>query len=197
MQLIDKIKIFKKLNKAFFRANDFQKVLGLKNESVKKDLGRMVKKGLIKRLSRDVYVIWGQAIDSKKIASQLYAPYAYISFETALSLYGIINQIPYTVTMATYRPPKVRPFFDAEIVLRKIKKDLFFGYKLEGGMLIAEPEKALLDTLYLKSKGLAGLSEEELNLKELAKGKFLKMSKKFPLNVQKEAKRLAVRMKVG
>ena len=84
---------------------------------------------------------------------------------------------------------------DRSVIFRKVAKKLFFGYTLKDNIFIAEPEKALLDTLYLKSKGLTDLNEEELNLEDLSKDKFLKMSKKFPTNVQKEARRLAKRMK--
>jgi predicted transcriptional regulator of viral defense system len=190
MQAIDKINRLKKINKSFFTNEDLQKIFKLKKSSLKKVLWRMVQKELLKRLCRDVYVLPEQGIDIKKIASKLYSPYGYISFESALSSYGIINQIPYAVTIATYKSPKVRPFFTSEIILRRIKKELFFGYKLLGGALIAEPEKALLDTIYLKTKGLASLPEEELNLKGISKKRFFQMSRKFPANVQKEARRV-------
>jgi predicted transcriptional regulator of viral defense system len=195
MQMIDKITLLKKINKAFFTISDFQKILKLKPESIKKALSRMIKKGLIRRLGRNIYVLADKGGDIQQIASQFYAPDAYISFESALSKYGIINQIPYMVTMATYKSPKMRPFLESEIALRKIKKELFFGYKLIDNMLLAEPEKALLDTLYLKSKGLTDLPWEELNLIDISKQKFLAMSKKFPPTVQREATRLAKKIK--
>jgi predicted transcriptional regulator of viral defense system len=190
-QSLDKINILRKISKTFFTVDDLQKSFKLKKTSLKKALARLVKKGLLRRLCRGIYILSGEGIDTQKIASQLYAPYAYISFESALSIYGIINQVPYAVTLATYRTPKIRPFLESEIILRKIKKELFFGYRLEGKILIAEPEKALLDTLYLKSKGLTELPEEELNLKGLSKKVFLRMSKSFPEKVKEEAKRLA------
>ena len=83
---------------------------------------------------------------------------------------------------------------DRNIAFRKIKKELFFGYTLKDNIFIAEPEKALLDTLYLKSKGLAPFSEEELNLGGLSRKKFLEMSGKFPPRVQAEARRLGKKM---
>ncbi|MCM8795355.1 MAG: hypothetical protein NC928_01495 [Candidatus Omnitrophica bacterium] len=193
MQLIDKVNMLKKVNKSYFTSDDLCKILKLKKASLKKNLWRMVKRRVINRVARDVYILAEQGIDIKKIASQLYAPYAYISFESALSTYGIINQVPYAVTMATYKSPRVRTFFVTEIILRKIKRELFFGYRLVDDILIAEAEKALLDTLYLKSKGLTDLPEEELNLGEINKKKFLKMSKYFPKNVQREARRLVER----
>jgi len=195
MTLIDKINTLKKLDKAFFTTGDLKKCLGLKADSLKKTLGRMAKKGIIKRLTRGVYILSEKGLDSKRVASQLYAPYAYVSFETALSMYSIIDQIPYVVTMATCKSTKSRPFFNTEIMLRRLKKELFFGYVMLGGFLVAEPEKALLDTLYMKSKGLASLNEEELNLGDLFRTKFLKMSKSFPEKVQQEAKCLAQKMR--
>lgn len=195
MQTLDKLNILKKINKTFFTTEDLKKSFNLKKESLKKTLGRLVKRKLLKKISRGIYVMAGQRADFKKIASQLYAPYAYISFESALSAYGIMSQIPYTITMATWKTTKTIPFFESEIALRKIKKELFFGYSLKDEAFIAEPEKALLDTLYLKSKGLISLNEEELNLGDLSKKKFLKMSQKFPPNVQNKAKRLAKKIK--
>ena len=195
MGIIDKINKLKKIDKTFFTFCDLGKILKSKKTSLKKDLGRMVKKGLIRRLCRDVYILADQEMDTKKIAAQLYAPYAYISFESALSTYGISNQVPYAVTLATFKSTKIREFLESEIILRKIKKELFFGCKLENGILIAEPEKALLDTLYLKSKGLAPLNEEELNLGGLSRKRFLEMSGKFPPRVQKEARRLGKKMR--
>lgn len=195
MQLMDKIDILRKTKKSYFVIEDLQKALRLKKSSLKKILGRMTKKKVIKRLARGVYVLPEKGIDVKKIASQLYAPCAYISFETALSVYGIIAQIPYMVTMATYKNTKVRSFLEGEIVLRRIKKCFFFGYKIEGSILIAKPEKALLDMIYMKSKGLASLNEEELNLGDLSKTRFLEMSKKFPQKVQKDAKRIIAKLR--
>lgn len=195
MRMIDNMIALRKINKSFFTVSDFQKILKLKPASVKKALSRMLKKGVLMRLGRNIYILADKGGDFTQIASQFYAPDAYVSFESALSTYGIINQIPYTVTMATYKYPKTRPFLQSEIALRKIKKELFFGYKLVGNTLLAEPEKALLDTLYLKSKGLTGLPEEELNLIDISKRKFIEMSKAFPPAVQREAKRLAKKMR--
>lgn len=195
MRMIDSMILLRKIDKSFFTVSDFQKILKLKYDSTKKVLSRMIKKGVIIRLGRNIYVLADKGEDFTQIASQFCAPEAYVSFESALSAYGIINQIPYTVTMATYKYPKARPFLQSEIALRKIKKELFFGYKLVGKTLLAEPEKALLDTLYLKSKGLTDLPEEELNLIDISRRKFVAMSKRFPPAVQREARRLAKKMR--
>ncbi|GAH75289.1 unnamed protein product, partial [marine sediment metagenome] len=77
------------------------------------------------------------------------------------------------------------------VIFRKISKRLFFGYTLKDNVFTAEPEKALLDVLYLKSKGLGDLNLKELDLKGLSRKKFLQWSKKFPKVVQQMVKDLA------
>ncbi|MBI1870146.1 MAG: hypothetical protein HYS07_03030 [Chlamydiae bacterium] len=44
-----------------------------------------------------------------------------------------------------------------------IRKDLFWGYERQKGFLIASPEKALADQIYLVSKGLRKLDFDELD----------------------------------
>ena len=66
---------------------------------------------------------------------------------------------------------------------------------MKDNIYTAKPEKALLDTLYLCSKGLASLNEGELNLEDLSQRQFLKMAKLFPPRVRKEALRLAKKMR--
>ena len=76
------------------------------------------------------------------------------------------------------------------IEYRQIYPDFFCDYTLQGNLYIALPEKALLDQLYFVSLGRVSLDYDELNLHELSKTKFLKLSKKFPLRTQKLAKEL-------
>ncbi len=195
MNTLEKMRLLEKIDKAFFTMADLRKAFRLQPSSLKKAVGRMVEKGILVKLARNVYVPYGRQIDPNRIASQMYAPYAYISFETALSIYGIVSGVPYIVTLATYKSPRKTPFFNTEIVLRRIKKDLFFGYKLNKGILIAEPEKAILDSIYLESKGLITINGLGPNLKGLSKIRLIKMSKPFPKSVRKTARELAGRIK--
>ena len=61
-----------------------------------------------------------------------------------------------------------------------LPKDLFFGYTLDKGIYIAEPEKALLDELYLISRGKRTLDIKELDLGKIDKKKFDQYAKRFP-----------------
>jgi hypothetical protein len=88
-----------------------------------------------------------------------------------LAGHGVLSQIPYAMTFATTRRSKRMTINGREAEFRQIKKALFFGYRLEGGLLVAEPEKALLDELYMVARGRASIPMDELALDRLSKEK--------------------------
>lgn len=187
------LRVYEKLldvNKRYFTGREMALLLNIKEKNRRVTLSRLVKRKILRRLRRNLYEIIVKPTDILEAAGTLYQP-SYLSFSYCLGKLGILNQIAYEIEFATPRKTKRLILRDRSVMFRKINKKLFFGYTLKDKIFIAEPEKALLDTLYLKLKGLASLPEEELNLKGLSKQKFLKMSRQFPANVQKEAKRLA------
>ena len=68
--------------------------------------------------------------------------------------------------------------------LSHLKPELFFGYILSNGRQVAEPEKALLDQLYLVSRGRVAVRLEELDLRLINKGKLTAYASKFPRNMK-------------
>jgi len=130
-----------------------------------------------------------QSLELEKTANELYYP-SYLSFESALSRYGILSQIPYTLTFATNRRSKKILLRDREVEYRQLKKEYFFGYKLENGIYIAEPEKAVLDQLYMISRGEASSDISEWSIVGIKKNKFLKYSRVFPKKVKNRAREL-------
>src|SRR3989338_7011816 len=152
MTTIELIQTLQSLERGYFTVADMEKIIGLSKASLKVALSRLTAKKILTRVKRGVYQLSLSEIDVKKIANQLYYP-SYLSFESALSLYGILSQIPYTQTFATLKKSKKMNLGATEVEYTQLKKELFFGYKLENGIYIAQPEKALLDTLYLVSRG--------------------------------------------
>ncbi len=79
----------------------------------------------------------------------------YVSFLSALHLHGIIEQIPQTITLAsTSHSRKVRTGV-CTFVVHQILPEFFSGFdwdKSSEKFLIAEPEKALADCLYLSTR---------------------------------------------
>lgn len=176
------IELIKKLtdfHKSYFTLSDLEKVIGLKRDSLYVILNRLVKSGVVIRLAKNIYSIFTQAFDVEKIANELYFP-SYLSFEQALSQYGILSQIPYTVTFATMRPTKKIVIANVAVEYSHLKKELFFGYILKNEKYIAEKEKALLDQLYMVQMGKRSIDIEELDLRNINKELLKKYAKKFP-----------------
>ncbi|GFP20159.1 hypothetical protein HKBW3S03_01660 [Candidatus Hakubella thermalkaliphila] len=177
-------------NKPYFTVADLEKILGMERNSLYVTLNRLVDSGVLIRLKRGVYQPEFQSLELEKVANELYYP-SYLSFESALSRYGILSQTPYTLTFATTNRSKKLKLAGREVEYRQLKDEYFFGYTLEIGIYIAEPEKAVLDQLYMLSKGKVSSDTSEWSLVGLKKSKFLQYSKKFPGTVQESAKKLA------
>lgn len=115
------------------------------------------------------------------IANKLYAP-SYISFEYALARYGIIPESVYAITSATTRITREFIVNNKSFTYSHIKKQTYRGYRIEkmGGItvLIAEPEKALVDYLYfvdLKRKTL----NERLIVRKMKKKSIMEYANLF------------------
>lgn len=135
------------------------------------------KNGYIEILKRGLYVF----VDEKKrilpeeISFFLYEP-SYLSLEFALGYYGIIPEMVFTKTAVTTKTTRKFTNEFGSFSYRHIQPKLFFGYVAKetdfGKYLLAEPEKALLDYLYLnlgKINGEKDVSELRINKEELLK----------------------------
>jgi len=121
-------------------------------------LGHLVRQGVVMKVGRGV---WALAADKDKIS-----PYAvaallssrhrvYVSFTSALHLHGMIEQIPQTITLASTGHTRTVRTRLGTYRIHRIAPGFFKGfdwYRGEGGFLIAAPEKALVDCLYLSSR---------------------------------------------
>ena len=87
------------------------------------------------------------------VAGKIYTP-SYISLHAALSIYGIIPEVVTQITSVTTNRTTSYVNSFGQFSYQTIKSELFFGYKQEpvrrgGSYLVAEPEKAIVDLLYL------------------------------------------------
>lgn len=185
MKTLDLLKKIKDLKKDYLSVSDLAQLLELREESVYVSLSRLEKTGVLTRLKNGIYLSADQEVDLKVIANQLCYP-SYLSFETALGDFGMVSQKTYTLTFATTRRSKKDLLGQTEVEYRHLNKKLFFGYTLKNRLYFAEPEKALLDQLYMVSLGKAKLDFEELDLHELVFEKAEKMAQKFSPSVQKK-----------
>lgn len=130
---------------------------GERRESICIQLHRWCKDGKLLALRRGMYAFpegGGMvAINPAELANRLYTP-SYISTYWALGYYGLIPEKVVTYTSVTSRV--TRSFSNALGVFsyQSLKPSVFFGYRPvmmgEKKVLIADPEKALLDLWYLE-----------------------------------------------
>ena len=96
---------------------------------------------------------------------------SYVSLQSALAHYSLIPEVTYVTTSVSHgRPEKIETPLGV-FEFRHLKRDLLFGYELQdlGGQsaLIATPEKALLDLIYLQPGGEKEAYLTELRLQNL------------------------------
>lgn len=145
-----------------FSVNDFARIFKVKEKTARAFLSYNSRKGVFSRIKRGAYIYSANPPIKFEVANYLWKP-SYISFETALSYYGVIPENVYTITSATTKSTKEFNFENQIYKFYQIKKRLFFGYKLikirNSTVLIADKEKALLDYLYLLSLKRQPLNE--------------------------------------
>src|SRR3989338_1952290 len=164
-----------------FTNQQFALIFDLSTYQVEYSLNRLVKEGLLTRLKKGVYVLKINPPSEEEIANVLYKP-SYISFEYALAYYNIIPEMTYQITSATTKPTRLFKVGYNSFTYYTIKLEAYTGYTLvqrgEKRFYIAEPEKALVDYLYIISLGqrslLGGRSmNDRMELKSLDKEKIL------------------------
>lgn len=112
-------------------------------------------KGYIRKVIKGYYIFSDLKINERvlfEIANRIYSP-SYVSFEMALSYYGLIPESVYGVTSASTRRTYVFKTGIGVFNYKTIKPKLFFGYDIiqydDKSFKIASSEKALLDYFYL------------------------------------------------
>lgn len=163
-----------------FTMDTLRDILEIKKQSsIFKVVKQLITNGVLEKVERNKYSLKGGEINDFYLANFIYAP-SYVSFESALNFYGVLSQFPYGVTSATSRKPVQKSVDNKVFTYAHLQKSLFWGYEKKDGFLIALPEKALLDQLYLAAKGLRKIALDEYDF-SLIKGPRLKYYlKKYP-----------------
>ena len=134
---------------------------------------RWVKKGLLLRLRQGYYTFpeyKGQADFALFFANRIYRP-SYISLHTALAFFGLIPEAVVQITSVTSL--KTASFQNdlGSYAYKSVREELMFGYRSKAigtgqSIQLAQPEKALLDLLYLYPFYHTGQDMEELRMDE-------------------------------
>lgn len=114
--------------------------------------------------------------DDFEVATRIIEP-SYISFLSAFNYYGLIDQFPRRITLASTSKVK-----NSKLLSATMTKRLFFGYELVNGFCMATLEKAILDSLYLPrySGGIKNIISVIKNSKDIINyPKLISFLKKF------------------
>jgi len=162
----------KRIQVSVFTHDQIEAILSPIVNNINAKISYMVRKGELIRLKKGVYAFGKEyqphPIDMISVANTLYAP-SYVSFEYALSYYGLIPERVYEITSATMRMKKE---FTTPIGRFTYKVVPFQAYalgvdwmydKTDGGKLIATAEKALCDKIR-SDRGIGRLSLQKLEI---------------------------------
>ena len=146
----DKLKDF-----VVFTLNDIRKI---DPDFYRRRLNEWQDKGYIKKLRRGFCIFSDLLLNEQSlylIANKLYVP-SYVSFEAALSYYGLIPEGVYSMTCVSTKKTSRFKTPITTFLYRSIRPSLFFGYKLVKYMgqayKMAEIEKVFLDYVYFNPK---------------------------------------------
>ncbi len=164
-----------------FSPQDLLNLIGGSEISQRFLLTRAVKRGDALKLRRSLYALASHPPSELEVANRLYRP-SYVSFTFALSYYHIIPETVYAITCATTRTSAAFDVLGKQFIYRRVKRAAFTGYRTEQvnnrAVLIAEPEKALVDTLYFVALNKQGLPER-VDIARLSKQKISAFAKLF------------------
>ena len=147
---MDVIKLVRSMQKTVFSLNEFARILKKPKNYSSIVLGRLKRKGLIRKIERNRYAL--EDTSDNVIFSNLIYP-SYLSFLTAFSYYSLTTQIPKKIHIVSLKSKKELKLDNYILRFIKFKPERMFGYKrektLKGFVFVAEIEKAIIDSLFL------------------------------------------------
>jgi predicted transcriptional regulator of viral defense system len=168
----------------FFTITSLQALFGTTRASARTKASRLVERGILDRVSQNLYVLVNRKYSLFALANALHQP-SVISLESALNYWGLIAQVPQTIFSISLSSREAE-IDKTRLVYRKIKEPLFrFGQVKAEDFYIAEPEKAFLDSLYMRAKGLIELLPGDVDMRKLDKEHLDFYGRQYPESVRK------------
>lgn len=179
MRLVETIRIIKEARLKILSLSDLKKLLGIeKDNTAYKTAEKLIADKFLLRLKKGLYASTLNPPEIFEIANALCLP-SYISLESALNHYGILSQFPYSITSVSPKKSNKIAVEEKEYEYTQLSRKLYWGFRREGQIIIASPEKALLDMIYMAAKGIRKVEFDELDYSAVNKKIFYKMCRKI------------------
>lgn len=173
-----------------FTTREFANHSGVSMSAAAKRLPRLAEKKLLTKITKGVWANTGHPHfhPLSCVPYLLGKEQGYVSFLTALHLHGVVSQIPKTIQVATTGRARSLDSPVGRYEFFQIKPELMqhgTGWsETHLPYLIATPEKALLDTLYLstrKNRRFASLPELDVMQSAFGVRKFERLLERLPI----------------
>lgn len=149
-------KFIRKLNRPVFTTYELAHTAGKSLSTTTQSLNYLEKQGIVLKVYRGIWV----DPNNPKVSPYAVIPFllprhrCYVSFISALHLHHMVEQIPQVITLASTSHTRTINTKIGTFCIHQLTPPFFKGfgwYKKTGSFLIAEPEKALVDSLYLSA----------------------------------------------
>jgi predicted transcriptional regulator of viral defense system len=178
------------------RTDDLARKRQLSVTAVRNALRRYELRGLVERVSTKIYINHLNQQFSPRDLVNILRSESYISLESALVDKGITSQSPSVLTCVTPGYPQSFRGRSVSIVYRKISAELYWGMEAKSTRynkyFVAEPEKALLDWIYLSRQEGLPTALDELHLQFLDLAKLRDYADRFPGTVREVVREILV-----
>jgi predicted transcriptional regulator of viral defense system len=179
MKNLEVLQILQQTGKRIFTLPEIKNLFNIeKDNSAYKKVASLIRDGVLTKTINGIYFLASKPPVDFELANYLCQP-SYISLSSALNYYGILIQVPYEITSVTARLTRKVEVNNKLFSYRHIQPAYFSGYQKEQDFLIAEPAKALIDTLFLTSLGKLKFDFDELSLKGIDQQRFKELAGKI------------------
>jgi hypothetical protein len=174
----------------FLRVDELAHELDTSEVAVGNALRRQENRGLVEHFGKKIFINRLAHDFSGRELINMLRPEAYLSLETVLRDSGVSTQSPRSLTCVT--PGRLGEFRSksVSIIFRRLSNNLFWGFQEKrtryGKYNLAEPEKALLDWIYLHRQEGSTINTDELDVQALDRSKLLRYAAQFPLPVKQQ-----------
>lgn len=109
-------------------------------------------KGLARHVRYGLWIVGSDPVDPRALIDEITRPYpAYVSFTSALSAHGMIDQVPREINVASLDSAKRVKTELGTYAIHHVPPALFGGWIERDGVKVARPEKALFDLAYVSA----------------------------------------------
>ena len=173
----------------FLSLSSLSQLLGLPIVSARVAARRLEKKGVLARVGPGLYANRLAEPTLEQLAGLLWPP-SYLSLEWALAYHGLSAQKPHEATSVTLGRPRRLQTVLGTLSYAHLSKALFFGFRKETVQprveaWVAEPEKALLDWIYLRRLAGEPIALDEIQTGRLRRGRLRRYGQRFPAFVRR------------